>query len=161
MQQNNSSSVSSPAEKLPRKIRHQLKEKENTERINTIIKEIFDTENELPLWEIWPGNNGFFFDGRLMTELETDKYSNLAVWVFVIAISVIFFAAALPFLGDELMSLFPFLFSYLCLSTVVFFLLTSFTDPGIVPRKCVCELNGEVPKSSSALPRKDHSSICK
>jgi len=149
----------SQAYRVPNNRPGQQTEKDNSQRATEIMKEISDNQHEIPLYKIWPGNNRFYFDGRLMTGPETDKYPNMAAWVFVIGINVLFFGAALPFLADQLASLLPFLSSYLCISTVTFFLLTSFTDPGIIPRKCVWELNGAIPKPYCDLSRKEHSGV--
>jgi len=95
-----------------------------------------------------------------MTGPKTDKLPNMIAWIFVIGINIFFFSVAFPFLLDELTALLPVLSSYLFASTVILFLLTSFTDPGIIPRKCVWELNGEVPQPYCGVSfRKESSEI--
>jgi len=119
-------------------------EQENLRKTHSILKKISNVDNEIPLYKIWPGNNRFYCDGRLMTGPEIDKLPNLAAWGLFLGLSGIYFGLALSL--ENVATLTNFLAIYLFLSTIFFFFLTSFTDPGILPRKCVWELNGEVPQ---------------
>ena len=40
----------------------------------------------------------------------------------------------------------PIITFILLLNSIVFLLITTFTEPGIIPRKCVLELNGNIPE---------------
>jgi len=90
-----------------------------------------------------------------MTGPEIDKLPNLAAWGFFLGGSVIYFVSAFP--NEKFATLTNLLVIYLFLLTMMFFLLTSFTDPGIIPRKCIWELSGEVPKHYCGTERKDSS----
>jgi len=106
------------------------------------MKEILRERDAVPLYEVWPGKNRFFCKGRLMTGPRSDRKTNIITWIVTLAISAIFFACGFSLLLGEVTLILPVLSVYLFICTVVFFLLASFTDPGIIPRKQVSELCG-------------------
>ena len=99
------------------------------------------------LFRIWEGNNRFWFNGSLMTGPPTDGTSNCFTWGAIIIVNIIFYSLAVPFLWNHVHPFFPILSSYLLCMTVGFLLLTSFTDPGIIPRKSILlATRGEIPE---------------
>lgn len=109
----------------------------------------------VPLYKIWLGNNKFLMKGKLMTGPKSDRVANTVAWTFILVFSAAFFAGAFRFLLQDVTFLLPIISIYLFVSTVSFFLLTSFTDPGVIPRRCVWEINGEVPWPFNGRPQKD------
>lgn len=98
------------------------------------------------LFRIWPGNNRFYFSGSLMTGPPTDKVSNYFAWTGIIVINVLFYSVAAPFLWNYVNPFFPILSSYLFCMTVGFLLVTSYSDPGIIPRRSILlAARGKVP----------------
>jgi len=99
----------------------------------------------IPLYKIWPGNNRFFFGGKLMLGPKSDRLANFLAWFLIVGITVTYFTLATPFLWRKVSIFLPLISIYLFVSTIIFFILTSLTDPGIIPKKCVWEAKGEVP----------------
>ena len=138
-----------PKSNFPRKSPEKLKPKkehkenkspeEDTQTIPT-------TElGDVPLYEVWPGNNRFFFNGNIAVGPKSDRITNTIAWLLILGISLLYFITAFPFLCKSKIYTIPFISIYLFVSTIVFLLFTSLTNPGIIPRRAVWELIGEVP----------------
>jgi len=123
--------------------------------LKKISDQVSKSEDSVSLYKIWPGNNKFSLKGRIMRGPKSGRQSNLIAWIFLIVISLVFFGLIFHFLTKEITVIMPALSIYLFASTVLFFLLTSFTNPGIIPRKCFWELHGELPSPFNANPKKD------
>lgn len=108
-------------------------------------KSLAAVQKTIPLYKIWPGNNRFCLNGKLFAGPKTDRVSNTVAWILIVGIGVIYFATAFPFLFQNVDKILPSITLYLFISTVTFMILTTFTNPGIIPRKAVFEVNGEVP----------------
>jgi hypothetical protein len=93
------------------------------------------------LYEIWPGKNQFNLDGRLLRGPASDKNSFIFTWFVILTTSITFGLAICPFLWNEVSIVIPCFYAYLFLSTVVFLLLTTFTEPGIIPHKSIINFN--------------------
>jgi len=111
-----------------------------------------DTQNppkdKLPviaLYQIWPGNNRFYFNGKLIAGPKCDRIANALAWILILGIGITFFAIAFPYLWKNVTKILPIISIYLYISTIVCLILTSYTEPGIIPRKEIFEINGEVP----------------
>ena len=98
------------------------------------------------VYEVWPGKNQFFFCGRCITGPKTDLIYVILVWIFFIAITLTYFIVVVPYLTQGLSGFFHFLPSFMFIATTMFFFMTSFCDPGIIPRKEIFELFGTVPE---------------
>jgi palmitoyltransferase ZDHHC9/14/18 len=80
--------------------------------------------------ELWEGKNKFFCGGKLMTGFHSGHlFMTLAMFCGTYAI---FLALLLPLLNIPMLS---YIGVALFVSTVIFLLLTAFTDPGIIPRR--------------------------
>lgn len=91
---------------------------------------------KVPAYKIWPGRNHFLFEGRIITgPYGADTAANLFTWGAILGISSAWFWIACPFLWKHVSKILPLLSFYLFVSTIVMLLCTSFTDPGIIPRK--------------------------
>lgn len=88
------------------------------------------------VYEVWPqlgGRNRFLCGGFCVTGPPHDRCYNLCAWSFILLPSGFFFLDCAPLLWKSSPVL-PIVTSLVFASTVVFLLLTSCTDPGILPR---------------------------
>jgi len=121
------------------------KERQDPYTIAIPDSQVFTAENNIIcLYKFWPSQNRFFCKGRFMGGPKSDKIPNISAWAILIATTIIFFAVAFPYLLNDDTLMLPLISIYLILSTVAFFLLTSFTDPGIIPRKSIWSLDNEL-----------------
>jgi len=85
-------------------------------------------------WTVWPAKNVFCCFGSCMTGPEEDVGPNTCAWLTMITPMVLFFYVW----GTELTETLPPLFTGVAAacfgSSIIFLLITSFTDPGILPR---------------------------
>ncbi|KAL4426778.1 hypothetical protein ABPG74_006575 [Tetrahymena malaccensis] len=92
------------------------------------------------IYQIWCGNNRFFWDGRLMMGPKTDNLQYTLTWSLIVGISCAFFILAAPYVwinfGPPLIIIDIILF----ITTISLFSLTTFTEPGIIPRKKLLEI---------------------
>ncbi|CAE8585792.1 unnamed protein product [Polarella glacialis] len=89
------------------------------------------------VYEVWPhvgGRNRFFCGGRCVSGPTIDRWYNLCAWTFILMPSGLFFFVYAGQLWHHYMWL-PILTALVLLSTIIFLLLTSCTDPGILPRR--------------------------
>ncbi|KAI9498376.1 DHHC palmitoyltransferase-domain-containing protein [Zychaea mexicana] len=83
-------------------------------------------------YKLFPGNNVFFFQGRLLT--------SRAYWAFFLALcvliapSVLFAIFVCPWLWLHISPAIPVIFAYLFVLALASMLKSSWTDPGIIPR---------------------------
>ncbi|XP_061772099.1 palmitoyltransferase ZDHHC18a isoform X2 [Nerophis ophidion] len=83
-------------------------------------------------WEVFPGKNQFFCDGRIMFARQSGVLP-LTLSLIVVTCGL-FFAFDCPFLVQHLTVFIPVIGGVLFLFVVLSLLRTSFTDPGILPR---------------------------
>lgn len=91
------------------------------------------------LFEVWPGNNRFFFN-RCITGPIRDLFANLVLYICLIAAIIPY----MIFMFQEIWNLSPAIPLLLFLSilvTLFFFNLTSCSDPGIIPRRPFLEFD--------------------
>lgn len=105
----------------------------------------YPTNPLMRLWEAWPGRNEFCCSGKCMRGPKTGKHYCYFTWFFIIGVNSFFFVEIAPYLWRELSPSVPIVAVYLFASSVLFLLLTTYTEPGIIPRKAVFELTGPVP----------------
>lgn len=98
------------------------------------------------LWQFWPGRNQFCWKGRYIHGPESDRAHYLSAWMVLIGINAAFFVFVCPFLWVEVSPSIVLISAYLAITSSVFFLLTTFTEPGIIPRRTVFEILGGVPE---------------
>jgi len=97
------------------------------------------------LYEIWPGKNRFCCFGRCMLSRSTDCKYVLITWGIILAFTLVYFIMIVPTLTGAILIFIPIFSGTLFLLTIIFFLLTSLSDPGIIPRKELFELFDGVP----------------
>lgn len=97
------------------------------------------------VYEVWPGRNRFCCFGRCISGPTGDCKYVLITWGTILGFSLLYFVMVVPTLTSSLLVYIPVFSGVLFVLTVVFFLLTSLSDPGIIPRKELFELFGPVP----------------
>lgn len=97
------------------------------------------------LYEIWPGQNRFCCSGRCILGRTSDCKYALVTWVIILGISLLYFIVVAPKLIASILYFIPIFSGTFLLLTLIFFLLTALSDPGIIPRKEMFELFGSVP----------------
>ncbi|XP_067304458.1 palmitoyltransferase ZDHHC18a isoform X1 [Pseudorasbora parva] len=83
-------------------------------------------------WEVFPGKNRFFCDGRIMLASQCGVLPLTIALIFIT--SGLFFTFDCPFLVVNLTVFIPVIGGVLFLFVIFTLLQTSFTDPGIIPR---------------------------
>ncbi|XP_061144802.1 palmitoyltransferase ZDHHC18a isoform X1 [Syngnathus typhle] len=95
------------------------------------------TERLRRKWEVFPGKNRFFCDGRVIVARQSGVLP-LTLGLIVVTCGL-FFAFDCPFLVEHLTVVIPVIGGVLCVFVVLSLLRTSFTDPGILPRATLDE----------------------
>lgn len=83
-------------------------------------------------WEIFPGKNTFYCDGRIVMGRQAGIF--YMTLFLVIGTSGLFFAFDCPFLTTEITPVIPVVGAVLFIFVLSNLLKTSFSDPGIIPR---------------------------
>ncbi|RZF39150.1 hypothetical protein LSTR_LSTR005778 [Laodelphax striatellus] len=105
-------------------------------------------------WELFPGRNRFWCDGRIMMAPQTSVFF---VTVSLICVtSTLFFYFDCPYLTIHLSPAIPAVGGFLFLFVMAALLRTSFSDPGVIPRAtsheaAYIEKQIEVPNSANSL----------
>jgi len=109
------------------------------ETISKLAEELGSSRDDVAVHEIWPvdhvgGRARILCGGRCVTgPPEIDDKFNLCAWTSILSPSIFFFVACCPdFVHTHLW--FVILAATLFILTVAMAVLTSFTDPGIIPR---------------------------
>ena len=84
------------------------------------------------LYEIWPGNNRFYLDGRLMHGSSLKGIISLIL--VKIMVSGVFFGAVTPYLVKWEIYYLPILAVVLLIVSTILMFLAACIDPGIIPR---------------------------
>ncbi|CAG9331814.1 unnamed protein product [Blepharisma stoltei] len=103
-----------------------------------------------PLWELWPGKNRFFCKGKIMIGPSKDNFHLIFSALILIVIPISFFLFIADYLWCNVTIALPLLSAIFYIASIVFYLLTSLSDPGIIPRKKVFQALGDVPKEFTA-----------
>jgi len=88
-------------------------------------------------WEVFPGKNTFFCDGRLIMGRKAGIF--YVTLFLVIGTSALFFAVDCPFLATEITPAIPVVAGVLFIFVLSNLLKTSLSDPGIIPRASLAE----------------------
>ena len=92
------------------------------------------------LWELWPGKNRFLCKGKLMLGPKCDLIYYLPCTIGIITIPIFFFLFVVPYIWTNVTQSLPIISAFLYLSTLLFYFMTTFTEPGIIPRKKIMEI---------------------
>ncbi|XP_076873925.1 palmitoyltransferase ZDHHC14 [Brachyhypopomus gauderio] len=83
-------------------------------------------------WQVFPGRNKFYCDGRIMMAKQTGVF--YLTMVLILVTSGLFFAFDCPFLASNLSPAVPAIGGVLFLFVMGMLLRASFSDPGVLPR---------------------------
>ena len=111
------------------------------------------SEKENKLYQFWPGKNSFLLKGFLMTGPLEDCGPCTYNWGCLIGISIVYAILVVPRLVHGVLIVIPIININMFMLTLFFLFLTSFTDPGIIPRKDIFEIDGSVPYPYSYAPQ--------
>ena len=123
--------------------------------------EIASSEKNKPtphlLYEYYPGQNRFYCTGRMITGPISDCGTCSCGWILTIFIVVFYGVFIAPELWANELKFMPILSLVLFINTKIFLILCNCTDPGIIPRRFIMEMQGYVPQEfvSSAEGDKD------
>ena len=95
------------------------------------------------LWTIWPGNNRFKLNGKLMFGPKTDNCYFIPTVIVLLLSPLLFLYYMWGFISEEISTMMPYLIMFWFFPTIVFFAVTVLSDPGIIPRKAILLANNK------------------
>lgn len=95
------------------------------------------------LYKYYPGRNRFFCYGRLIAGPKEDAFVAIFGWVLILIVTIFYFIFIAPLIWFDMLIIHIFVLCFLAL-TIISYLLTNCTDPGIIPRKIVFEIYGDL-----------------
>lgn len=103
-------------------------------------------------WQVFPGKSKFFCDGRIITSNQQSIFMLTLMLVF--GVTILFYAFDCPYLSNKLSLAIPIVDAGIFFFLVVFLFMTSWSDPGIIPRAsdeeaAYIEMLQELPAGSS------------
>ena len=104
--------------------------------------DIHEEFSEVILSRVWPAKNRFLFSGAIQCGPFQDFGYNLCLWLTIIAPCAFFFSVPAAYVWNEISPAIVLVIVGLCLCAVALFLVSSFMDPGIIPRKEIQVLFG-------------------
>jgi palmitoyltransferase ZDHHC9/14/18 len=108
----------------------------NTDVIKPTIKRIY---------QIWPGKNRFFLNGRVMLGPAEDSRAFYGTLLVLVVLELLFLLFICPYLWYEVTTMIPLISLQLFILSMFFMLLTIIINPGIIPRKEIFLAMGELP----------------
>ena len=128
---------------------HDKKNEEiNQPKKKITVKQNSPTNKFIQIKKLWEAKNSFKWFGLFIKGPKNDNRSKYCYWVSFGIIQLLYFSMIAPYLLIKVSWL---LFSFnfvMFFSTIVFSLITSYKDPGIIPRYPLLRAisNGEIPK---------------
>jgi palmitoyltransferase ZDHHC9/14/18 len=134
------------------KTTHNTRQEHNVERYsnNAFLKPLPQIRTQKRLWEVWPGKNRFICRGRLMIGPRSDRVHNTVCWVLLVTSTLGYFLFVAPYLWNDISPALPSLSIFFTVCTFGFFIVTTTTEPGIIPRKKLFEIMGSIPEEFTA-----------
>eukprot|EP00434_Breviolum_minutum_P025327 symbB.v1.2.022379.t1/scaffold1984.1/size115852/6 len=102
------------------------------------VQPLNSTQRIPRVYEVWPeigSSNRFACCGRCVTGPQIDFWYNLCAWFFILVPTGLYFVICTDHLWQRGLFPLPILTGVVLLTTIIFLLLTSCTDPGILPRR--------------------------
>ena len=114
------------------------------------------------LYQIWPGKNQFFLDGRLMLGPSDGLKWQITTLFTLIVLQFLFILFICPYLWYKVSKTVPILSVQLFFFSVIFMFLAMTTDPGIIPRREVFQSFGSIPEvlSSEGEDKRKYCKTC-
>ena len=103
--------------------------------------------------QYWPGTHRFFFKGKLITGPFRDTF---IYSVFVLALFIhglLFLTVLLPEVSTDLHFYFLFLYGAFFVGSLVFYFLTAFTEPGLLPTKKFLKVRATLNKEDHQIEK--------
>lgn len=107
-----------------------------------------DANKYIQLRDVWEGRNRFWWYGKYIKGPKEDNKAKYWYWIVFIMVQMLYFLMVAPYVIRNI-SLLLFLFTtFMFLLTIVFSIITSVWDPGIIPRYAVLRAinNGIIPE---------------
>ena len=106
---------------------------ENNDINNNYIPEIFKNNKLIKNYKKWSGNNYFIFKGHMMEGPCSIRPTLLTFCAMTIPI-ILFLSFNSQFMKNEISAVIPFLIVFIYIITLIYLLVGSFSDPGIIRR---------------------------
>ena len=90
---------------------------------------------DIPLYRLWPGKNRWACKGKVSCGPRKDSVYNICLWMTFIIPTVFFLALPAPIVWKEISPAITLVTAGLVVVALSLFLLTTFSDPGYIPRK--------------------------
>lgn len=97
---------------------------------------------ELELWQVWPGRTRFMFNGGLQCGPSKDCPYNICLWLTLLIPTIFFFTIPVTAVWADFSPSIVLVTGGLFILCICLFFATSYTDPGIIPRKEIQVLFG-------------------
>jgi len=101
-------------------------------------------------YTVWPSKNKFCCKGRFITGPAEDIGSHVCVWIMLIVPTIAFYSFCAPILLRSSAAL-PIVVAIFFFWAVVFLVMTSYSDPGILPRRSMLQLWQEIDEEVGPL----------
>lgn len=116
--------------------------------------------NTKPLWKFWPGQNAFYCGGRFIAGPRKSALVVCVVWFTILAHTALFFAFIAPYLWEDISPILPILSAFLNVFSYVMTVVVSCSDPGVLPRRSLCEVGAVQPEDYESLVNPESGSRC-
>jgi len=101
------------------------------------------------LYEFYPGKNRFFCNGHCIAGPLSDLGPCMCGWILTIGISLFYWVFIVPELwGND--------FIFLPILSIILFILSNCSDPGIIPRRHLLEIQGYIPREFISSSERDN-----
>ena len=98
------------------------------------------------LYQYYPSNNRFLCSGRLLTGPATDLGTCICGWFLTLGIGIFYGVFIVPELWVSDIKTLPIISFIFYGFTIISLIFCHFTDPGIIPRRHIMEIQGSVPQ---------------
>lgn len=103
--------------------------------------------------QYWPGTHRFFFKGKLITGPFRDTFIYSIFLVALIVHALLFLLVLLPEVSADLHVYFFILYGVFFVGSVVFYFLTAFTEPGLLPTKKFLKVRATLNKEDHQMEK--------
>ena len=101
------------------------------------------------LWEIWPGKQQFFYKGKLLSGPRSDRIHSSFAYSLLLLLPFAEILLTTSYLWVHVTPILPIVTIYLWIGSILLSFLITFSDPGVIPRRFIFTMFGEVPAEYS------------